>query len=430
MVSHSLSAIAVQAGVARHVFAEQPDQAGAALSAIETASRSALDELRKLLRQIRDPQDGDEAAAPTLRDLPALIGGLRRAGFDVSCHSTGEPRTYGTAVELSAYRITQEALTNVTKHASRARAQVEIGRGADELTITVTDDGGPNPGRSAASGGLGIPGMRERAELLGGTLTAGPAPAAASPSSPGCRLRGRGDARTGSGDIRVLIADDEALVRAGFMILVDSAPGLSVVGQASDGVQAVRQARALKPDVVLMDIRMPVMGGLEATKVILDGDQDPPPRILVVTTFDEDEHVFEALRSGASGFVLKDTPPEKLLDAIAIVAAGEALLAPAITRRLIAEFARRPRAAAPSAGDVLAPLTEREREVLQQVAAGSSNAEVAAALHLSVATVKTHISRLLSKLDCRDRAQLVVVAYETGVAIPGLRLPPPRPGRK
>jgi DNA-binding NarL/FixJ family response regulator len=226
-------------------------------------------------------------------------------------------------------------------------------------------------------------------------------------------------------DIRVLVADDEALVRAGFMVLVDSAPGLSVVGEARDGVQAVRQARALKPDVVLMDIRMPVMGGLEATKLILDGDQDPPPRILVVTTFDEDEHVFEALRSGASGFVLKDTPPEKLLDAITIVAAGEALLAPAITRRLIAEFARRPRAAAPSAGDALAPLTEREREVLQQVAAGSSNAEVAAALHLSVATVKTHISRLLSKLDCRDRAQLVVVAYETGVAVPGLRLSPP-----
>jgi signal transduction histidine kinase len=176
VVSHSLSAIAVQAGVARLVFAEQPDQAGAALSAIETASRSALDELRKLLRQIRDPQEADEAAAPTLSDLPALIARLRRAGLDVSCHRTGQPRPYGAAVELSAYRITQEALTNVAKHAGRARAQVEIGRGADELTITVTDDGGPNPGRSAAGGGLGIPGMRERAELLGGTLTAGPAP--------------------------------------------------------------------------------------------------------------------------------------------------------------------------------------------------------------------------------------------------------------
>jgi DNA-binding NarL/FixJ family response regulator len=221
-------------------------------------------------------------------------------------------------------------------------------------------------------------------------------------------------------DIRVLIADDEALVRAGFKVLVDSAPGLSVVGEASDGVQAVRQARALKPDVVLMDIRMPVMGGLEATKVILDGGQDPPPRILIVTTFDQDEHVFEALRGGASGFVLKDTPPEKLLDAITIVAAGEALLAPAITRRLIAEFTRQPRAARP-AGGALAQLTGREHEVLQQVAAGKSNTEIAATLYLSVATVKTHISRLLDKLGCRDRAQLVAVAYETGVAIPGQR---------
>ena len=221
-------------------------------------------------------------------------------------------------------------------------------------------------------------------------------------------------------DIRVLIADDEALVRAGFKVLVDSAPGLSVVGEASDGIQAVRQARALKPDVVLMDIRMPVMDGLEATRVLLDGDADAPPRILIVTTFDQDEHVFEALRGGASGFVLKDTPPEKLLEAIAIVAAGEALLAPAITRRLIAEFARQPRAARP-AQDALAKLTDRERDVLEQVAAGKSNTEIAAALCLSVATVKTHVSRLLDKLNCRDRAQLVVVAYETGAAIPGQR---------
>jgi DNA-binding NarL/FixJ family response regulator len=222
-------------------------------------------------------------------------------------------------------------------------------------------------------------------------------------------------------DIRVLIADDEALVRAGFKMLVDSAPGISVIGEASDGVQAVRQARALRPDVVLMDIRMPVMGGLEAAKIILDGDQDPPPRILIVTTFDEDEHVFEALRGGASGFVLKDTPPEKLLDAIVVVATGEALLAPAVTRRLIAEFARQPRAAARPAGDALAQLTGRERDVLRQVAAGKSNTETAAALSLSIATVKTHVSRLLDKLNCRDRAQLVVVAYETGIAIPGQR---------
>lgn len=220
-------------------------------------------------------------------------------------------------------------------------------------------------------------------------------------------------------DIRVLIADDEALVRAGLTMLIDSAPGLSVVGEASDGIQAVRQARALKPDVVVMDIRMPVMGGLEATKVILDGNQGPPPRVLIVTTFDEDEHVFEALRGGASGFILKDTPPEKLLDAIGVVAAGDALLAPVITRRLIAEFTRRPRPAACLPRDALAQLTDRERDVLEQVAAGKSNTEIAAGLYLSVATVKTHVGRLLDKLGCRDRVQLVVVAYETGLAVPG-----------
>jgi DNA-binding NarL/FixJ family response regulator len=221
------------------------------------------------------------------------------------------------------------------------------------------------------------------------------------------------------GEIRVLIADDEALVRAGFRVLVDSAPDLHVVGEAADGIQAVRQARALRPDIVLMDIRMPIMHGLEATKVILDS-AEPRPRILVVTTFDEDEHVFEALHSGASGFVLKDTPPEQLLDAIRVIAAGDALLTPSITRRLIAEFARSPRPAPPPSA-ALAQLTERERQVLVQVAAGLSNAEIAGSLHLSIPTVKTHVSRLLSKLGGRDRAQLVVFAYEAGVTAPGRR---------
>jgi signal transduction histidine kinase len=174
VVSHNLSAIAVQAGVARLVLAEQPGQAGTALAAIETASRSALDELRGLLRQIRDPEDTDEAATPTLRDLPALIARLRRAGLDVSYQASGQPGAYCSAVEFSAYRIAQEALTNVTKHASGARARVLIGHGGDELTITVADDGDPDSAAPAAGGGLGIPGMKERAALLGGTLAAGP----------------------------------------------------------------------------------------------------------------------------------------------------------------------------------------------------------------------------------------------------------------
>jgi len=226
-----------------------------------------------------------------------------------------------------------------------------------------------------------------------------------------------------TGTITVLIADDEALVRAGFRLLVEYASDLVVVGEAENGAQAVSQARVLKPDVVLMDIRMPVMDGLEATRMILDGSPgSPTPRILVVTTFDDDENVFAALRSGASGFVLKDTPPEKLLEAIRIVAAGDALLTPSITRRLIAEFARAP--VQPPAAEgraVLRDLTDRERDVLVQVAVGRSNAEISAALHVSVATVKTHVSRLLAKLDSRDRAQLVVLSYELGIAEPRRR---------
>jgi signal transduction histidine kinase len=176
VVSHSLSAIAVQAGMARHVLAEQPGMARAALSAIETSSRSALDELRGLLRQLRDPGEDKEAAMPTLGDLPLLVSKLRRAGLDVGYEVSGQPHGYSTAVELSGYRIAQEALTNVTKHARGARALVRIEHRDEELAITVTDDGIPGPPRSSGGGGLGITGMRERAELLGGTLTAGPAP--------------------------------------------------------------------------------------------------------------------------------------------------------------------------------------------------------------------------------------------------------------
>ncbi|ASF07365.1 response regulator [Nocardia brasiliensis] len=218
--------------------------------------------------------------------------------------------------------------------------------------------------------------------------------------------------------IRVLIADDEALVRAGFRVLVESATDLRVLGEAGNGGEAVRLARQLRPDVVLMDIRMPIMDGLEAMRH-LAADADGP-RVLIVTTFDQDEHVFQALRSGASGFILKDSPPEQLLHAIRVVAAGDALLTPSITRRMISAFARRP-AALPALPDGPAALTGREREVLEHVAAGRSNAEIAVTLHLSVATVKTHVGRLLTKLSVRDRAQLVVLAYETGIVIPGNR---------
>jgi DNA-binding NarL/FixJ family response regulator len=218
--------------------------------------------------------------------------------------------------------------------------------------------------------------------------------------------------------IRVLVADDQTLVRAGFRVLVESAPDLEVVGEAGDGVEAVELARRELPDVVLMDIRMPRMDGLEATRRILALDRAEGVRVLVLTTFDLDEYVYEALRAGASGFLLKDTPPADLLAAIRVVAAGDALLAPSVTRRLIAEFARRPEPSAvtPAALD---PLTDREREVLALVARGLSNAEIAELLVVSGATAKTHVSRVLAKLGARDRAQLVMLAYETGLVTPG-----------
>jgi DNA-binding NarL/FixJ family response regulator len=218
--------------------------------------------------------------------------------------------------------------------------------------------------------------------------------------------------------IRVLVADDQTLVRAGFRVLVESAPDLEVVGEAGDGVEAVELARRELPDVVLMDIRMPVMDGLEATRRTVALDRAEGIRVLVLTTFDLDEYVYEALRAGASGFLLKDTPPADLLAAIRVVAAGDALLAPSVTRRLIAEFARRPEPSAVTPAD-LAALTDREREVLALVARGLSNAEIAELLVVSGATAKTHVSRVLAKLGARDRAQLVMLAYETGLVTPG-----------
>jgi DNA-binding NarL/FixJ family response regulator len=216
---------------------------------------------------------------------------------------------------------------------------------------------------------------------------------------------------------RVIVVDDQAMVREGFSALLAAQPDLEVVGGACDGAEAVKEVRRLEPDVVLMDVRMPVMDGIEATRRIMASPSARPPKVLMLTTFDLDDYVYEALRAGASGFLLKDARGADLVRAVQVVAAGDGLLAPSVTRRLIAEFARRPGAdrALPAR---LRTLTPRETEVLRLIAAGLSNAEIAASLVLGEQTVKTHVGRILGKLDLRDRAQAVVLAYESGLVTP------------
>ena len=232
--------------------------------------------------------------------------------------------------------------------------------------------------------------------------------------------------------IRVLVVDDQELVRAGFCVILDAADGITVAGEAGDGATAVARAAELRPDVVLMDVRMPGMDGLEAARLITGSDSassdsassdsassdSARPRVVMLTTFDLDEYVYEALRCGASGFLLKDSPRADLVTAVRAAAAGDALLAPSVTRRLIQAFGRRPAAAA-TPPERLNALTARERDVLLLLARGQSNAEIAAALFVSEATVKTHVGNLLAKLGLRDRVQAVILAYETGMVVPG-----------
>ena len=423
IVSHSLSVVITLADAAAVVSRADPARGVEAMTEVSEVGRRALTDMRAMLGVLRtDEPAAGLAPQPGIGDLGALVERVRATGLPVDLAVEGTPFPLGAAAELTAYRIVQEALTNTLRHAAARHASVTIVYDEPQVRVQVADDGTANDGTAKPQGsrrGHGIDGMRERAALHGGTLRAGP-----SPKVPKFRagLAGRSHPRAARVSISILLADDQPLLRRGFRMILETEDDLTVVAEAGNGEEAVDLARRHAPDVVLMDIRMPGTDGIEATQQITAAG--PLPKVLVLTTFDLDEYAFGALRAGASGFLLKDVRPGELVAAIRTVAAGDAVISPRVTRRLLEEYAQ-VLPLAPGQREQrfpqLATLTEREREVLIAVARGLSNTEIAASLFVSEATVKSHVGRILSKLALRDRVQVVVLAYEAGLIQPGVR---------
>jgi DNA-binding NarL/FixJ family response regulator/signal transduction histidine kinase len=389
IVAHAMSVMVLQIGAVRHRLPQDLEEDRDALGRVEQAGRTALTEMRRLLGAMRSDGDGVELGPqPGLNSLDSLVEDVSRAGLPVQLHVDGEPYALPRSIDLSAYRIVQERRRDRPLPARRARARSRRRRqGPREYQRPR-----PRPRRHPRTR-EDLRRRDERGTCTGGWLhpqrtpTGRPLPAMS---------------------IRVLVADDQSMVRAGFRMLLSGEPDIEVVAEASNGIDAIDKAARFHPTVVLMDIRMPELDGLEATRRILAADETA--RILILTTFDLDEYVYEALRAGASGFVLKDDPPDQLLAAIRIVAGGEALLSPAITKRVIEKFTR---ISHPEPPKELDELTERELDVLRLIARGLSNAEIGQELYISDATVKTHITHILQKLNLRDRVQAVVLAHET-----------------
>ena len=361
---------------------------------------------------MEQPPLGELGPQPGLDQVAELVASTRRAGADVRLEAA-VPTGLDPAVELTAYRVVQEALSNAVRHAPGSVVRVDVQRVGDALEVKVTNGMAREAVPAGQGSGHGLVGMRERVALVEGTVNAGPTPEGGYLVAVSIPV----GTEVASGD-QVLVVDDQEMVRAGFSALLNAQADLEVVGQAGDGAEAVELAAELHPDVILMDVRMPVMDGLAATRRILataaSGDS---PRVVMLTTFDLDDYVYAALRAGASGFLLKHSTPDELAAAVRIVAAGDALLAPSVTRRLVEDFAR----AQPVVPITPVHLTPRETDVLRLVARGLSNRQIAAELVLAEQTVKTHVSNILTKLDLRDRAQAVVYAYEAGVVVPGPR---------
>jgi DNA-binding NarL/FixJ family response regulator/signal transduction histidine kinase len=415
VVAHTLTVVGVQLRVAVDALDDAPDEARDALRKAQRVRAKAVADLRSLMDALRDPHGPESAARPPGEDTTDGIEGLvertRAAGLDITVETSGDTSAVPAHVALAVHRVVQESLTNTVRHAGARHATVVLRVGADRVDVRVRDDGtGPAPD---AAPGHGIAGMRERVTALGGALTTGPGPDGTARGA-----RPHSHDRLPVVTVRVLLADDQALVRAGFRSLLRRDREIEVVGEAGTGDEAVRAARELRPDVVLMDIRMPGLDGIAATARIV-GDADLVGcRVVILTTFETDEHVFGALRAGASGFLTKEIEPEDLRRAVRAVAAGDALLSPSVTRRVIEQFAHRP-VATTGPDPRLALLTARESEVVRLIATGLSNVEIARRLVISPLTAKTHVTRAITKLGLRDRVQLVIFAYESGMIRPG-----------
>ena len=406
VIAHSVSVMTVQAGAAEEMLKHDPARALAPVQAVQDTGRQALVEMKRLVGVLKDVGDDDDRAPqPRLADLDELAAKLRDAGQRVEVRVEGEPRDLPLGVELSAYRVVQEALTNTLKHAGGAPVVATLRYGADELAIDVSDEG---RAQRESSGGHGLAGMRERVGIFGGTFHAGPRDGGGFSFTPCCRSNrphDLGPARRRPGACaRWLPADPRRSGRPGGGRRGRGRPGgdRALPGTAAGGRPDGRPHAGRRRD----------RGDAHVVAEALAS------HVLVLTTFDEDRVVYDALAAGASGFLLKTEPPARLVDAVRTVAGGEALLAPTLTRRLIAEFVRRP-PPGDAVPDRLAELTAREREVLALIGGGFSNAEIASSLVVSGATVKTHVNRIFSKLDLRDRVQAVVLAYETGLVRPG-----------
>ncbi len=382
VVGHSVSVMTVQASAVRRLLKPEQEREREALLVVERTGREALAEMRRMMGVLRRPEEAPALAPqPSLEHVEKLVEQAREAGLPVELRVEGDAVELPAGVDLTAYRLVQEGLTNALKHAHARRAEVLVRYGDGQIEVAVSDDGrGLGTGDG---GGHGLVGMRERVSVYGGA--GGGAPARG--RLPAAR-QAPGGARVSLG---VLIVDDQALVRAGFRMILEAEEDIEVVGEAADGRQAVAEARRLKPDVILMDVRMPEVDGIEATRVLLDADATST-KVVMLTTFDMDEYVYDALRAGASGFLLKDVPPEQLVAGIRSVASGDALLAPSVTRRVIEEFVRRPPASVRTLPPQVDELTARELEVLKLIARGLSNAEIAKELYVSETTVKSPAS--------------------------------------